>query len=143
MLKTTNQLRREAKQLFRFCVVNGVLDEARARHLVQRILQTRRRGYLALLKNFRRWVRFDFALHTATIESATPLPVDLQDSVRAGLRRVYRQRVGAQFTLNPALIGGIRIRVGSDVYDGSVQSELAAVEKSFGISTAKERILRI
>ena len=98
----------------------------------------------SILHAFRRAFRApDFALHTATIESATPLPVDLQDSVRAGLRRVYRQRVGAQFTLNPALIGGIRIRVGSDVYDGSVQSELAAVEKSFGISTAKERILRI
>ena len=34
------------------------------------------------------------------------------------------------FVLNPALIGGMRIQVGSDVYDGSVQAGLAALEKS-------------
>jgi F0F1-type ATP synthase delta subunit len=29
------------------------------------------------------------------------------------------------------LIGGVRIQVGSDVYDGSVRAGLAALEKSF------------
>jgi F0F1-type ATP synthase delta subunit len=29
------------------------------------------------------------------------------------------------------LIGGLRIRVGSDVYDGSIQARLKALEESF------------
>ena len=35
------------------------------------------------------------------------------------------------FAQNPALIGGMRIKVGSDVYDGSVQARLAALQESF------------
>ena len=35
------------------------------------------------------------------------------------------------FGENPALIGGLRIKVGSDVYDGSVQARLAALEETF------------
>jgi F-type H+-transporting ATPase subunit delta len=44
---------------------------------------------------------------------------------------VYGPGIKTQFGLKPALIGGMRIKVGSDVYDGSVQSELAALEESF------------
>ena len=35
------------------------------------------------------------------------------------------------FGHRPALIGGMRIQVGSDVYDGSVRAGLAALEKKF------------
>jgi F-type H+-transporting ATPase subunit delta len=31
------------------------------------------------------------------------------------------------FSENPALIGGMRIKVGSDVYDGSLRTKLAAL----------------
>jgi F-type H+-transporting ATPase subunit delta len=33
--------------------------------------------------------------------------------------------------LNPALIGGMRIQVSSDVYDGSVRAGLESLQKSF------------
>jgi F0F1-type ATP synthase delta subunit len=32
---------------------------------------------------------------------------------------------------NPALLGGVRITVGSDVYDGSVKGRLTALEERF------------
>jgi F-type H+-transporting ATPase subunit delta len=44
---------------------------------------------------------------------------------------MYGPAIQTEFSLNPALIGGMRIKVGSDVYDGSVQSQLATLEKSF------------
>jgi F-type H+-transporting ATPase subunit delta len=34
------------------------------------------------------------------------------------------------FAQNPALLGGIRVQVGGDVYDGSVQARLAALRES-------------
>lgn len=133
------QVRREAKQLFRLCLVNGALDEERVRHVLREVLKARRRGYLTLLKFFQRWVELEFAQHTAEIESAEPLPADLQASVRAGLEEAYGPGMTMLFASNPALIGGMRIQVGSDVYDGSIRSGLAALAKSFGITGTNGR----
>jgi F-type H+-transporting ATPase subunit delta len=130
-MKVTKQARREGKQLFRLCLVNGLIEEKRARQVVQQIIAAKPRGYLATLSYFQRLVELDCARHTAKIESALALPADLQASVQAGLARVYGPGLTASFAENPALIGGMRIRVGSDVYDGSVQGRLAALEQSF------------
>ena len=133
-MKTNQQARRGAKQLFRWCLVSGDLDETRARQVIASVLGSRRRGYLAVLEQFQRLVKLERAAHTASIESAALLPPDMQGRVRARLESSYGTRITTLFTLNPSLIGGMRIQVGSDVYDGSVQSRLAALRTSFGIA---------
>ena len=52
----------------------------------------------------------------------------MRDGIEAGLARVYGPGLAASFEENPALIGGMRIKVGSDVYDDSVRARLAALE---------------
>jgi len=130
-MKVSKQTRREAKQLFRSCCANGMLDEARARKMVQRVLEAKPRGYIAILSHFQRLVKLDLDRRTAKVESATPLSQDLQAKVQAGLARAYGPGLNLSFGQNPALIGGMRIKVGSDVYDGSVQARLAALQESF------------
>ena len=75
-----------------------------------------------------RLVRLDRDGHRAIVESATPLPDDLRIDVQTGLARAYGQGLDTSFEVNPRLIGGMRIRVGSDVYDASVLAKLAALE---------------
>jgi F-type H+-transporting ATPase subunit delta len=130
-MKTSKQTIREAKQLFRLCVLNGSLDEGRVRQVVQRVVESKRRGYLVLLARFQRLVKLDHDQHTAEVESAVPLPADLRASVQAALQSVYGPGIDILFAHRPALIGGMRVKVGSDVYDGSVQSGLAALERNF------------
>jgi F-type H+-transporting ATPase subunit delta len=130
-MKISKRAKREAKQLFRFCLVDGRLDESRVRQVAQRVVAAGRRDCPAILAHFRRLVRLDLARHTATIESATPLPADLQGAVEAGLTRRYGRGLATTFAHRPALIGGMRIQVGSDVYDGSVRAGLRELEKSF------------
>jgi len=130
-MKTTRQTKREAKRLFRSCIINGLLDEGRTRQVVQRMIASKRRGDLALLSQFQRLVKLEYARHTAQVESAVPVPADLRASIQAGLTRAYGQGISASFVHNPGLIGGMRIRVGSDVYDGSVRARLAELEKNF------------
>jgi len=130
-MKTTKQLEREAKHLYRLCLIDGYLDEDRVRHVVRRVLESRHRGSVALLSHFRHLVKLEYARHTATVESATPLPADLQTSVLSDLERVYGPKLSISFADNPALIGGMRIKVGSDVYDSSVKAKLAALEQAF------------
>jgi F-type H+-transporting ATPase subunit delta len=130
-MKATKQTRREATQLFRLCLVSGVLDDNRARQVVQQIIAARPRGYLATLSHFQRLVRLDRARHTAKVESALELAPALRASVEAGLARAHGPGLSTSYSENPALIGGMRIRVGSDVYDGSVEGRLAALARSF------------
>ena len=130
-MKPTRRARREATQLFRFCVVNGLLDEGRARSVVQQIVADKPRGYLATLSLFCRLVKLDSQRHTAKVETAAALPTDLQANVKDGLTKAYGPGLTTNFADNPALIGGMRIQVGSDVYDGSVQARLNALQQSF------------
>ena len=130
-MKITRQEKREAKLLYRFCLVKGLLDENRVRQVVQRILATGDRDGPPILAHFLRLVKLDCAQHTATIESATPLPADLQTLVQTGLAHRYGPGLTTAFAQRPELIGGMRIQVGCDVYDGSIRAGLKALEKGF------------
>jgi F-type H+-transporting ATPase subunit delta len=139
MLKTNKQAMREARQLFHLCLVDGTLDEDRVRQVVQAVIQSGRRGYLILLSYFQRLVRLDRTQHTAMVESAEPVPEDLQTNVQADLERAYGPGLTTQFVLNATLIGGMRVQVGSDVYDGSVLAGITELKKRFGIVSANGR----
>jgi len=128
---SNRQAKREAKQLFRFCLVDDVINENRVRQVAQYLILAGYRNCPAVLAHFLRLVRLDRAQHTAKIESAAPLAFELRDAVESGLVRMYGPGLTAAFAARPSLIGGMRIQVGSDVYDGSVLGALTALEKSF------------
>ena len=128
---SSKQTKREAKRLYLFCLVDGVIDESRARQVVTSMSAARHRSTPAVLARFIRWVRLDRIQHTAVIESAAPLPSDLQGSIQSGLTRMYGPGLNTKFAQRQSLIGGVRIQVGSDVFDGSVSGALTALEKSF------------
>jgi F-type H+-transporting ATPase subunit delta len=130
-MKTNKRQRRDARRLYRACVVGDLLDEERARQVVERVAGARRRGSLAILSHFQRLVTLDRARHQAIVESAAPLPPDLRAAVEADVARAYGPGVSMSFADSPALIGGMRVKIGSDVYDGSVRAALAELEKRF------------
>jgi F-type H+-transporting ATPase subunit delta len=133
MPATMTQVKRTAKDLFRWCWVDKKLDESRGRAVVKYVLRSKRRGYLAVLGEFNRLVKLERASHTATVESAVPLQTELRGRLQKNLETVYGAGLSTEFAENPDLIGGIRIRVASDVYDGSVKSRLEGLARSFGI----------
>jgi len=129
-MRAARQLRRDAKQLFRLCFVHGLLNESRVRTVVRRTLQSKRSRDLAMLPYFHRLVKLEWSRHMAEVESFTPLPADLKTSVIRNLERVYGPGLSTLFVHNPALIGGMRVKVGDDVYDGSVRAKLATLQQS-------------
>jgi len=130
-MKITKQARRDAKQLFRGCVVGGVLDEGRARQSVQLVVAQKPRGYLGILSHFQRLVKLDLDRRTAVVESAVPLTPEFQGRVSANLSSRHGAGLNLSFVPNAGLIGGLRIKVGSYVYDGSIQARLNALKESF------------
>jgi F-type H+-transporting ATPase subunit delta len=127
-VKAKKNIIRTARQLFRRCLVEGVLDDGRARQVAQALAASGRRGALDVLSDFRRLVRLDRDRHTAVVESAVALDGDLRVEVTVNLKHMYGAHLDTLFEQNAALIGGMRIRVGSDVYDNSVKAKLAAIE---------------
>jgi F-type H+-transporting ATPase subunit delta len=130
-MKISRRAKRDAKSLFSTCQVNGLLDEGRARQAVQAVLTQKPRGMVGILNHFLRLVKLDIARRTARVESAVPVSPELQASVTANLGRIYGAGLNLTFTQNPELIGGLRIQVGSDVYDGSVQARLNSLGEGF------------
>ena len=130
-MKVSKQNRRSAKELFRSCLVAGTLDDQRVRDTVAKVLEARPRGYLGILNHFERLLRLELARRSARVESAVPLTPDLQARIRSGLANQYGPNLNITFLQNPGLLAGLRIQIGSDVYDGSVQARLEALNQSF------------
>ncbi len=130
-MKDKPHVKRDAKYLFRFCLLDGSLDASRVNQVVQHVIETGYRNRFEVLAEFRRLVRREQARQTATVQSATELPAEFQASLQKQLFQLYGENLSVAFAVDPALIGGIRIAASDDVYDGSVRARLAAIKASF------------
>ena len=130
-MKISKLAQREARQLFRTCRVNGLLDENRVRQTVTLLAEKKPRGYVEILTRLHRLVKLDLDQRAASVESAMPLSADLQAQVAGHLKSIYGDGLNLSFEQNPSLIGGLRIQVGSDLFDGSVKMRLEKLEQSF------------
>ena len=128
-MKANRRSRRVARQLFQLCLVDGNVNPDRVRQVAKRLADGSERNSLAVLSQFQRMVRLDHAQHTAVIESAEPLTDEVRRVVEAELSRLHGADLGISVAINPALIGGMRITVGSSVYDGSVRGRLDTLER--------------
>lgn len=130
-MKISKQAQRDARQLFRNCRVNGLLDESRVRRTLALLTEKKPRGYVEILSRLHRLVKLDVDQRAACVESAVQLSPELQAEVGQRLKNIYGAGLSLAFELNPSLIGGLRIQVGSDLYDGSVKMRLEKLEQSF------------
>jgi F-type H+-transporting ATPase subunit delta len=130
-MKISKQALRGARELFRSCLVNGLLNEDRVRRAFALVVGQKPRGYLEILSRLQRLVKLDLERRTARVESTAPLPPDLQAKVAKQLEKIYGEGMSVAFVQNPDLIGGLRIQAGCDLYDGSVRARLNALAEQF------------
>ena len=130
-MKGSKQSRRDAKQLFQSCQVDGALDEGRVRQAVALLIEKKPRGYFGTLQELQRLVKLDVNNRSARVESAVALSEAQQQEVRASLGRLKGTDVEVEFAENADLIGGMRVKLGDDVYDGSVKTRLSRLAESF------------
>ncbi len=128
-MKITKEARKLSRQLFRLSLTNNRIDRAKVSSLVQSLITEKPRHYLGALEAFQRVLRLEMAKHHATIESATPLSEQTASSVVSSLKQKYGDDLTTEFKVSPELIGGMRIKIGSDVLDGSVRQRLALLQE--------------
>jgi F-type H+-transporting ATPase subunit delta len=126
-MRSPREARKNARSLFRVCMTDGRLDASRVRAVADAVATDKPRGYLSILQVFSRLVRLELERRHAVIESAAPLTESEMKEVRAEITRVHGDDLTFDTAVRPDLIGGLRVRVGSDVWDGSVRARLEAL----------------
>jgi F-type H+-transporting ATPase subunit delta len=65
----------------------------------------------------------------AKVSSPTPLAGPERDSLHAQLARMTGKQVRCEFQVDPNLLGGVSVRIGSTIYDGSVRGQLESLRR--------------
>jgi F-type H+-transporting ATPase subunit delta len=128
-MKINKETRQLSKGLLRASYVDGKLNGARVSELVRTLIEKKPRNYIRALDAYKRLLRLEVEKRTATIESATELSPEVGAEIVANLQRKYGADLAPKFSVNPELLGGMRIRVGSDVWDSSVRNRLARLQQ--------------
>ncbi|MBN8456695.1 MAG: F0F1 ATP synthase subunit delta [Verrucomicrobia bacterium] len=113
-----------ARRLFGLCQTDGRLDEGKLRAAMNGLVASKPRDYAAILGALQRLTRLEMERRKVTVESAAELDAPSRQRVVAGLAKQYGPDLEVGYLTNPALLGGLRIRVGNDVFDGSVKGRL-------------------
>lgn len=122
-MKIPREAQRHARRLFDASFIEGCLDAKRSLAVADALIATRPRHGFQILKEFARLIRLEIQKHTALIESAVPLSEDSQAMIVTALKQRDPQ-MEATTSINASLIGGTRIRLGSDVWDGTLLKRL-------------------
>ena len=128
-MKINKETRQLSKQLLRASFTDGKLESTKVAALVKSLIEKKPRHYIQVLEAYQRLLRLEVEKRTATIETATELPSEAAAQILANLKRKYGSDLTAKFVVNPELLGGMRIRVGSDVWDSSVRNRLHRLQQ--------------
>jgi F-type H+-transporting ATPase subunit delta len=128
-MQVKKEVRQIAREMLRASFTDGQLDRGRIASLVDSILTRKPRNFLKILEYYKRLLRLEIEKRHARIETATALEPEIASQVSRNLARRYGTDLSTEFVINPALLGGMRIRVGSDVWDSSVRNRLERLQQ--------------
>jgi len=128
-MKINKEIRQTSRRMLRARFTDGRLDHGKVHALVDSVMKERPRNHVGILENYKRLLRLEVDKRRARIESATPLGPEEGNQIVENLKRKYGQDISTEFTVNPELLGGMRIRVGSDVWDGTVRQRLERLQQ--------------
>lgn len=106
------------------------MNEDHLRLAINKLSTEKPRDYRGILHTLRRLIRNELASKQVTVQSAVALDPNSAEQLATSLRQKYGQDLSFNFETNPDLIGGLKIRVGNDVFDGSVKSRLDRLANS-------------
>ncbi len=130
-MKVSKEALRTSRQFIRLVLKDGTVNENTAREVVRKVAAEKPRHYIGILTAFQRMLRLELDKRQAVVESAGDLGQSGRDGVLHDLRAKHGADVTADFKVTPELLGGLRIKLGSTVWDGSVKARIDALRTAF------------
>ena len=131
-MKISKDAQRIARQLMKATVDGGRVDEDVVRTIVAKLKKDQPRGFEGILHAYQRLLRLELERSHAVVESAVALEDSARTTVEADLQKKYDGALTVEYQVNPELLGGLRVRVGCDVWDGSVAGRLERLRDRIG-----------
>jgi F-type H+-transporting ATPase subunit delta len=128
-MKINKEIRQISRQMLRASFTDGQLDRGKIASLIQSLIAKKSRRCIDILQNYKRLLRLEIEKRHATIESASELSPQTASKILARLKKKYGNDLTADFVVDATLLGGMRVRVGSDVWDGSVRNRLQRLQQ--------------
>ena len=128
-MKINKEIRQLSREMLRASFTDGQLDAGRTRSLVDSLIEKKPRNYIDVLKNYRRLLQLELEKRRARVETASELDSTTSSELVANLKKKYGSDLIAEFIVDPELLGGMRVRVGSDVWDGTVRGRLERLQQ--------------
>jgi F-type H+-transporting ATPase subunit delta len=128
-MRIAKEARKVSRQLFKQSFTEGKLDKGKISHMVESLLADKPRHYVDALKVYQRLLRLEVEKRHAVIESATQLNDSVKNQIVANLHSRYGEDLTTEFRTNPELLAGLRIKIGDDVWDGSVKNRLRKLQE--------------
>ena len=128
-MKLNKEIRQVSREMLRASFTDGQLDSGKIRSVVDLLIANKPRNYVDVLKNYGRLLRLELEKRRARIETASELDSATSSALVANLKKKYGNDLTAEFVVDPQLLGGMRVRVGSNVWDGTVRNRLEQLER--------------
>ncbi|PYK27821.1 MAG: hypothetical protein DME59_03920 [Verrucomicrobia bacterium] len=127
-MKLNKEIRQLSRKMLQASFTDGQLDPGRIASLVDSVIAEKPRNYINVLKNYKRLLRLEVEKRHATIETASEVDPAIRSEIVSNLKSKYGDDLATEFHVDPQLLGGMRIRVGNDVWDGSVRNRLERLQ---------------
>jgi F-type H+-transporting ATPase subunit delta len=128
-MRINKEIRRLTREMLRASFTDGQLDRGKIASLVQSLIAKRPRHLMAVLQYYKRLLRLEIGKRHARIESAMALSPQVAADIVARLKKKYGNDLTTEFVVDPTLLGGVRVRVGSDVWDGTLRNRLERLQQ--------------
>lgn len=125
MASGKKQIQLLARQFFQLSLVDGGLSAERVAGILAYVEKHRPAHGVAVLRAYQRLVAAEVARGQAVVEHAGALPDRVLADIAVAMTARYRRKVASVARRNDALLAGLRVRVGDDVYESSIAGQLA------------------
>ena len=116
-----------ARQLFKLSVVDGVVSAGRVSGVLEYVEKNRPANPVMVLRAYARFIAAELAKGEAVVEHAGAIHAATLAAIAAAMTKKYGRPVTATAKPNAALLAGLRVQVGDDVYESSVAGQLATL----------------